>query len=82
MTPQQAAEGVLELRTPEGTCLLIAFGANASGDPDIECSVLYAMLEAGDSEVEVQLAVAEVAAEAGLRAEVVPASSPTTIVIG
>jgi hypothetical protein len=40
------------------------------------------MLEAGDSEAEIQTALAEAAAEAGFRATVVPSSRPTTIVIG
>jgi hypothetical protein len=82
MTPAQADEGLLELGLPDGGCVLIAFVAEASGDPDLECSILQTMLAAGDTEADVRSALTAYAAEAGLPAVVSTSDHPTTVTIG
>ena len=62
--------------------MLIAFVEQASGDPDLECSILQAILAAGDTEEDVRIALSAFAADAGLPAVVSPSTHPTTVIIG
>jgi hypothetical protein len=81
MTPQQAVDGIVELALPDGGHVLVSFGEDVSGDPDLESDVLLAMLGGGDSEVDVCRAVAAHAEAIGLRAVVSDESHPVTVVI-
>jgi hypothetical protein len=80
MTPQQADDGIVEFGLPNGGHVLLSFGDDVSGDPDVENGVLLAMLAAGDDEADVCRAVADHADTVGLRA-VVSREAPVTVTI-
>ena len=81
MTPRQAIEGIVELGLPSGGRVLVSFGDDVSGDPDLENGVLLAMLAAGESQDEVCRAVTAHAAASGLRAVVSDQEDPIMVVI-
>ena len=68
MTPQQAAEGLIELMLPEGSRVLVDFRDRAAGDPEIEADVIRVMLDAEDLDGNICAAVDEFAAASGLAA--------------
>jgi hypothetical protein len=81
MTPRQAIEGIVELGLPDGGRVLVSFGDEVAGDPDLENGVLIAMLAGGESEDEVCRAVTAHAASCGLRAVVSDDEDPVMVVI-
>lgn len=81
MTPRQAIEGIVELGLPDGGRVLVSFGDDVAGDPDLENGVLLAMLAAGESQDEVCRAVTAHAAASGLRAVVSDHEDPVIVVI-
>jgi hypothetical protein len=70
MTPDQADDGVVELGLPDGGRVLVSFGAQVSGDPDVESGIVLALLDASDNEGDVCESLAERARSMGLRAVV------------
>ena len=81
MTPRQADAGIVEFGLPDGSCVLLSFGDDVSGDADIENGVLLAMLAAGDSKVDVCRAVTDHVEAIGLRALVSEDAHPVTVFI-
>lgn len=81
MTPRQAIDGIVELGLPDGGRVLVSFGDDVAGDPDLENGVLIAMLAAGESQDEVCRAVTAHAAACGLRAIVSDDEDPVMVVI-
>jgi hypothetical protein len=81
MTPRQADAGIVEFGLPDGSCVLLSFGDDVSGNADIENGVLLAMLAAGDSKVDVCRAVTDHVEAIGLRAVVSEDAHPTTVLI-
>jgi hypothetical protein len=81
MTPRQAIEGIVELGLPDGGRVLVSFGDEVAGDPDLENGILIAMLAGGESQDEVCRAVTAHAASCGLRAVVSDDEDPIMVVI-
>jgi len=81
MTPRQAIEGIVELGLPSGGRVLVSFGDDVAGDPDLENGILIAMLAAGESQDEVCQAVTAHAAACGLRAVVSDDADPVMVAI-
>ena len=67
MTPQQAAEGLIELVT-EGGRVLVDFRDRAAGNPDIEAEVIRAMLDAEETDRDIYGAVQDYVDASGLAA--------------
>jgi hypothetical protein len=81
MTPRQAIDGVVEMGLPDGGRILVSFGDEVSGDPDVESGVVVAMLGAGDNEADICRAVTDHADAVGLRAVVSVDRQPMTVLI-
>lgn len=68
MTPQQAAEGLIELVVPQGGRVLVDFRDRAAGDPEIEADVIRMMLDAEEPDGDFCAAVEDYADASGLTA--------------
>lgn len=68
MTPEQAADGLIELVLPEGGRVLVDFGDRATDDPAIEADVIHLMLDAGDIAGDICAAIDDYAGASGLAA--------------
>jgi hypothetical protein len=68
MTPQQAADGLIELLLPEGRSVLVDFRDRAAGDPEIEADVIRIMLDAEEPDGDICAAVGDYAESSGLAA--------------
>lgn len=82
MTPQQAAEGYIELDLPNGGRVLVWFGDEVSSNPDIEASVVRMMLASTGSEDDVRAALADYAEASGLTAVVTRERGLLAVAIG
>lgn len=68
MTPQQAAEGLIELVRPEGGRVLVDFRDRAADDPEIEADVIRMMLDADEPGGDICAAVDDYVSASGLAA--------------
>jgi hypothetical protein len=82
MTPQQAANGFMELDLPDGGRVLVSFSDEVSSNPDIEASVVRMMLASTGGEDEVRAAIADYAEASGLTAVVIGERDSLTVAIG
>lgn len=81
MTPQQAAEGLIEL-VAEDSRVLVDFRDSAAGDPDIEAEVIRAMLDAGESDGDICGAVQKYVDASGLAASFFLGGDEVIVTIG
>lgn len=81
MTPQQAAEGLIELVTEEGR-VLVDFRDRTAGDPDVEADVIRAMLDAGETDGDIYGAVQNYVDASGLAASFFLGRDELIIAIG
>jgi hypothetical protein len=81
MTPRQAIDGIVELGLPDGGRVLVSFGGEVAGDPELENGVLLAMLAADDNEHDVCRAVTDHAEAMGLRAVVSDGGHPVMVLV-
>ena len=82
MTPEQAAEGFVELGLPDGGRVLVCFGDEVASNSDVEASVVLMMLAATGSEDDVRAALADYAEASGLTAQVSIDRGALTVLIG
>jgi hypothetical protein len=68
MTPQEAAEGTVELVLPEGGRVLVEFPEAFAGNPDVEGDLVQIMLSTEGSDGEVCEAICLYAEAVGLTA--------------
>lgn len=82
MTPQQADAGCVELDLPDGGQVLVRFEDGAMGEPEVEASVVQAMLALQGTESEVRNALLDFAEASGLNAVVKRDHGGLTLEIG
>jgi hypothetical protein len=68
VTPQEAADGLIELVLPERGRVLVDIRDRAAGDPDVEADVIRVMLDADGSHGDLCAAVDDYAEASGLAA--------------
>jgi hypothetical protein len=68
VTPQEAAEGLIELVLPDRGRVLVDIRDRAAGDPEVEAEVIRVMLDADDSHGDLCAAVDDYAEASGLAA--------------
>jgi hypothetical protein len=82
MTPQEAADGLIELVLADGGRFLVALRDQAADDPAIEAGVVRAMLDAMDSRDAVCAAVDGYAEATGLVATYADGDDVLIVAIG
>jgi hypothetical protein len=82
MTPQQAADGLIEVIPAEGGRVLVDFHDGAAGNPDVEADVIQVMLNVEGGEGDICAAVQEYAEASGLTATFFLGSEHVIVAIG
>ena len=82
VTPQQAADGLLEFVLPDGQRILVDLRGRAAGDPDIEAEVIQMLLDAEASDADIYGAVEEYAGASGMEATFFLGSDALIVALG
>ncbi len=82
MTPQQAADGLVELVFPGGSRVLVDFRNGAACDPLVEASVIRMMLDAEGADGDLRAAIDDYAAASGLTASYYLGEDTLIVAIG
>jgi hypothetical protein len=82
MTPQQAADGLIEVIPAEGGRVLVDFHDGAAGDPEIEAAIIQVMMNVEGGEGDICAAVQEYAEASGLTATFFLGSEDVIVAVG